>query len=145
MPVRTIYTLGTSILSQEEFINLLKLYRIKRIIDVRRFPTSRWEHFKKKNLQEILKKEGISYLYLGKELGGFRKGGYQEYMKTDFYRQGIEKLERSATSNFTAILCAEKVPWRCHRQFIAKTLSKKGWRIVHVIDQKRVWKIPPQS
>lgn len=137
--MHTIYTLGTSTRSREEFVDLLKLYKIKLVVDVRRFPTSRWEHFKKKNFQFFLEKEDIGYLYLGGELGGYRRGGYQEHLQTDLFRQGIERLEKVASCLPTAVVCAEKLPWRCHRRFIGEELRKRGWQVIHIIDKKRVW------
>jgi uncharacterized protein (DUF488 family) len=77
-----IYTLGTSTHSKEEFLELLKYYHIETVVDVRSFPQSRFEHFTKKNLMSMLKEVGINYIHLGKQLGGFRKGGYLSYTKS---------------------------------------------------------------
>jgi len=137
--MHTIYTLGTGTRGREEFINLLKIYKIKLVVDVRRFPTSKWEHFKKENLQKFLKKEDIGYLYLGRELGGYRRGGYQEHLQSSLFKQGIDRLEEVASRIPTAVVCAEKLPWRCHRRFIGEELTKRGWQVIHIIDKKRVW------
>lgn len=134
-----IYTLGTSTRSEEEFIDLLKAYRIKAVVDVRRFPTSRWEHFKRERFQEFLEKEHIHYLYLGKKLGGYRKGGYEKYTQSSLFNQGIKRLEEVATQLITGVVCAEKLPWRCHRRFIGEKLKEKGWRVIHIIEKERVW------
>ncbi len=76
-----------------EFINILKNYKIALLIDVRRFPVSRkFPWFNKDNISEELKKEGISYLWMGEELGGFRRGGYENYTESENYKKGIEEL-----------------------------------------------------
>lgn len=142
---KTAYTLGTSNRSQEEFTQILKHYKIKAIIDVRRFPTSRWEHFKKENLQRFLENENIRYFYLGKELGGYRRDGYEDYMQNKSFGKGIERLEKLASQLKSALVCAEKLPWRCHRQFIGKTLQQRGWRIIHIIEKQRVWERKEQK
>jgi len=137
---KKIYTLGTSNRDEKQFIDILKHYNINAIIDVRRFPTSRWEHFKKEKLQRLVEKESIRYFYLGKKLGGYRKEGYKKYTQSKFFQEGIKKLEKIALQRNSTILCAEKFPWRCHRRFIAKALQDRGWKVTHIIDKKRVWK-----
>ena len=90
MSRRIVYTVGHSNRTLGEFISLLKQYRIAVIVDVRRFPTSRrvpW--FKRELLMELLPVHGIGYIWLGELLGGFRPGGYEEYMKTEEYWHGI--------------------------------------------------------
>jgi uncharacterized protein (DUF488 family) len=136
---KTIYTLGSSTRGPQEFIALLKTYRIDKVIDVRSFPASRFEHFKQENLKHILEQSGIKYVYLGNELGGYRKGGYEAYTKTQSYEQGISKIEGIAAKESSAIVCAERLPWRCHRRFIGNSLQTLGWRVIHVVDEKRVW------
>lgn len=134
-----IYTLGTSTRSEEEFIELLKHYHIETVVDVRSFPQSRFEHFKRENLERILEGEGFSYVYLGKELGGFRKGGYLAYTKTTPYQEGISHLEEIGREGIAAFICAERFPWRCHRRFIASSLEERGWKVEHIIEKGRVW------
>jgi uncharacterized protein (DUF488 family) len=136
--LKKIYTLGTSRRSEEDFIEILIFYDIKIVIDVRRFPTSKIVVFKKDYLEGLLSKEGISYFFLGKELGGFRKGGYEAYSKTDEFKKGIEKIEEKANDS-TVIICAERFPWKCHRRWIARELRKRGWIVEHIIDKGRVW------
>lgn len=132
---RVIYTVGTSNRAIEQFIGLLKSYNIEVVLDVRSFPTSRFEHFKQENLSGYLKEAGIEYIHL-KELGGYRKGGYKSYIKTSEFEEGLKKLEEIAETKIAAIVCAEKLPWRCHRRYITDELSKKGWEIEHIIDEK---------
>lgn len=140
MSEKLIYTAGTSNRSVEEFIDILKTYNIKTVIDVRSFPASKkFPHFSKDSLDEILKKEGFEYIYLGRELGGFRKGGYEAYMKTEEFKKGIEKLEEIAMRNLSLFFCAEKLFFRCHRRFISEMLSERGWKVLHIVEKDRVF------
>ena len=140
LPKPIIYTLGTSTHTKEEFIELLHHYRIETVVDVRSFPQSRFEHFKKENLAKILNERGFNYVYLGKELGGFRRGGYLSYSETSPYQAGISHLERIGKERTTAFVCAERFPWKCHRRFIASSLERRGWHVVHIIEKNRVWR-----
>lgn len=137
---RIIYTVGTSNRSIEQFTGLLKKYGIEIIIDVRSFPTSRFEHFKQKNLSSHLKEADIGYIHLkelvGYRRGGYRKGGYRSHMKTSEFKEGLKKLEEIAETKKAAIVCAEKLPWKCHRRYITNELSGRGWEIEHIIDEK---------
>ncbi len=134
-----IYSLGSSSRTPGEFVDILKNYRIETLVDVRSFPTSRFEHFKKENLGRLLEENAITYVHLGKTLGGYRKGGYEAYMGTEAYRGGLEELEKLARISPTVFMCAERLPWRCHRRFIGQSLKTRGWRVVHIIDTGRVW------
>ena len=132
-----VYNIGTSNRTIETFAEILATHRIKAIIDVRRFPTSkRFEHFKKENLARYLQGHGIAYHYLGDLLGGFRKGGYEAYRETEDYLSGIERLEEIASAVPSAFMCAEKFPWACHRNYIASTLKQRGWQVIHILDEK---------
>ena len=77
-----IYTLGTSTRSPEEFIELLSSHDVEVVVDVRRFPSSRFEHFQREKLSGLLSEAGIGYVYMGEELGGCRRGGYQNFTAT---------------------------------------------------------------
>jgi len=99
-----LWTIGHSNRSLEEFLELLKEYKIKILIDIRRFPTSKIEHFKKEKMEEWLPKNGIEYIWLGEELGGYRYGGYKKYMKTKSFKNGIEKLLEIAKMKRTCIM-----------------------------------------
>lgn len=134
---REIYTLGTSKRSLEEFLGILKAYGIEEVIDVRRFPVSHLEWFRKEELAEKLQEEGLSYIWMGEELGGYRSPNYQAYIQTEEFRQGLGKLARRALKKRTAIICAEALPWRCHRRFIAYALEEKGWKVMHIINKER--------
>jgi uncharacterized protein (DUF488 family) len=138
--VKTIYSLGTSNRTWEGFVILLRTYAVEMVVDVRSFPTSKFPHFKKESLAESLAEEWFGYYYLGKELGGYRRGGYEAYTQTLEYLVGMELLERMASRCRSAILCAERLPWRCHRRFIGLSLQERGWEVVHIIDEKKFWK-----
>jgi uncharacterized protein (DUF488 family) len=135
----TIYSIGSSTRQIEEFIALLHHFHITTLVDVRSFPKSRFNHFIKENLDRGLNEAGIDYHYLGKELGGYRKGGYENYTLTTRYEKGVGHLEAIGKKDTTAFMCAERLPWKCHRKFIALSLQERGWKVLHIIDKKRVW------
>ena len=139
MANKIIYTLGSSLRSEEEFLELVKAYHIQLVIDVRRFPVSKMEHFNKDNLSHFLKVSGIEYLYMGEQLGGYRRGGYQSYTQTQEFQVGVEEVMRWANRFTTALLCAERFPWKCHRRFIAQAIEEKGWAVVHILEQDKTW------
>jgi uncharacterized protein (DUF488 family) len=134
-----IYSMGTSTRTIEEFMAVLKSCTIEAVADVRSFPQSRFTHFRYAELTVLLREGGVDYIYLGKELGGFRRGGYESYMDTPSYRQGLKKLEEIAKGKTTAFFCAERLPWKCHRRFIGASLEKMGWEVIHIIEEGRVW------
>ena len=136
---KIIYTLGSSLRSLEEFQELIKGYNIQLVIDVRRFPVSKLEQFNKDNLSYSLKGLRVEYLYMGEQLGGYRSGGYQSYMQTQQFQTGVEEVTRWANRYTTALLCAERFPWRCHRRFIAQALEEKGWVVVHILERDKSW------
>ena len=131
-----IWTVGTSNRSIEEFLHLLMAYKIEVIADVRRFPTSRHRHFKQEVLKETLNRCGIEYNHII-ELGGYRTGGYRQYMRTEDFEKGLLRLEQLATSRRVAIMCAELLFFRCHRRFIADALTERGHTVIHIIDEQR--------
>jgi len=134
-----IFTIGHSTLSLREFIDLLIKYNIEMVVDVRRFPTSKkFPHFKMEILKEELGKHKISYIWLGEKLGGFRKGGYRNYVETKDFKSGIKELLENLKGR-TVIMCAEKLWFKCHRRFIADELVKKGIKVIHIIDKKRTY------
>jgi uncharacterized protein (DUF488 family) len=139
---KIIYTLGTSTRTLWEFVGLLRTYAIEMAVDVRSFPISKFPHFKKEALAQSLGEESFGYFYLGKELGGYRKGGYEAYSQTSDYLRGVELLERLASRCRCAIFCAERLPWRCHRRFIGRSLQDRGWKVVHLIEEGRFWELP---
>lgn len=133
-----IYTLGTSRRTIEEFIKILRKYDIKTVIDVRRFPTSKFPHFKKEIFQKQLEENKINYVYLGNELGGYRKNGYENYTGTEEFKKGLEKIVELSKKENVVIVCCEKFYWKCHRRFIAEELVKKGEKVVHIIEENKI-------
>ena len=140
-PTGIIYTLGTSDREMEEFIDLLKIYDIQVLIDVRRFPTSKFEWFKRKNLPRALAKRMIGYVFLGNELGGYRKEGYDAHLSSEDFQKGLEKIESIAIYDRVAIICSERMPWKCHRWLIARILKERGWEVLHIIEEDRLWTV----
>ena len=137
--MKEIYTIGTSNRDLDEFIHILKSFDIELIVDVRRFPTSKFEYFKKENLEIALRKNDIRYRYLGDLLGGFREGGYQNYMENEDFKRGLEQLLSLAERHRVAILCREKFPWKCHRWLISKRLTEEGYKVIHILDEKKTY------
>jgi uncharacterized protein (DUF488 family) len=144
----SIFTVGHSTRSIDEFVKLLQAHGVKEIIDVRSIPMSRHNpQFNTDTIKESLQREHIRYKHL-KKLGGLRhanKGsinlgwrnasfrGFADYMATPEFSKGLEALMKIASLRTTAIMCAEAVPWRCHRSLIADALSKKGWIVRDII------------
>ena len=134
-----IYTIGTAQRTIDEFINVLNANFIEAVLDVRSYPSSRLEHFRQINLKQILCKNTIEYFYLGKELGGFRKEGYKQYMHSREFKQGILSAQNIASKKLSVLLCAERSPAACHRRFIGAALRRNGWIIEHIVDQETLW------
>lgn len=138
--MRCIYTVGHSTRTPEEMKHLLKTYGIEVVVDVRRFPKStKFPHFNRETIEVWLSEAGIKYVWLGGKLGGYRKGGYEAYMNTPDFESGIQELEHIAEANSSAVMCAERFPWKCHRRFIGAALQNRGWKVIHIIDETRVW------
>jgi uncharacterized protein (DUF488 family) len=126
---------------------LLRHHHVGVLVDVRTVPASRrMPHFAKAALERELPKRGIAYRHMP-ELGGLRKPkpdsinmgwrnvsfrGYADYMQQDEFWRVIAKLEELATSHQLAIMCAEAVPWRCHRSLIADALEVRGVEVRHI-------------
>jgi uncharacterized protein (DUF488 family) len=135
-----IYTLGSSTRTPAEFLAALAAFGVRTVADVRRFPQStRYPHFGADTLAELLAGAGAAYAWLGDDLGGYRAGGYPAYRETAPFLRGLARLEALARRSPTAILCAERLPWRCHRRFIATALRRRGWEVVHIVEPDRVW------
>ena len=134
-----VYTLGTSTRSFDEFVAVLRRYGVEAVVDVRRFPSSRFPYFSGEELARSLPQQGIDYYHQGEKLGGYRRGGYGAFSATEEFKQGLGELTEIAYQRTAAIVCAEKLPWRCHRRFIGAELSRRGWQVVHIIDEKQNW------
>lgn len=139
----TIYTIGSSTRQFPEFLALLQRYQITALVDVRTFPYSgRFPHFSQKSLEEMIPSACLRYVYLGEELGGFRRGGYEAYTQTAVFAEGLDTLAAIGREGRAAFMCAERLPWKCHRRFIASELERRGWRVIHIIDNNRTWQPP---
>lgn len=137
---REIYSIGSSARTADEFLSALRFYSIEALVDIRRFPHSRrFSHFQKDELASILSGSSIAYHYLGDELGGFRKGGYEGYMNTGEFAEGTSRLEEIASGSRAAFMCAERFPWKCHRRFVADALKARGWEVHHIIEPGKIW------
>lgn len=144
----TIYTIGHSTRSETEFVDLLRSWSIARVVDVRTIPRSRHNpQFNKETLAGFLRNRRISYVHM-KELGGLRRPvadslnsgwqnasfrGYADYMQTAEFHEAVERLITLAAEKVTAIMCAEAVPWRCHRSLIADALLVRGIAVTDII------------
>jgi uncharacterized protein (DUF488 family) len=145
-----IWTIGHSTRKIDIFISLLKENRINLVADVRMFPGSkRYPHFNKDALAKSLVEVGIRYEHF-LELGGRRRAkansqntawrneafrGYADYMETEDFRRGIERLIGLAEGiGPTSIMCAEAVWWRCHRALISDFLKVRDVEVIHIID-----------
>jgi uncharacterized protein (DUF488 family) len=132
----------------EEFIELLQAHGIQLLVDVRTTPYSRRNpQFNSDALAESLLQASLQYQHLS-TLGGRRKSrldsvnlgwrnigfrGYADYMQTDIFWGALEELMAYGKKRATAIMCAEAVPWRCHRSLIADALVSRGWTVRHVL------------
>lgn len=128
-----VWTIGHSNRSKNVFFELLREQNIQVLVDVRSFPTSKIEHFKREEMERWLPENGIEYVWLGKELGGYRRGGYKAHMRTKLFREGIKRLLETAAEKRTCIMCMEPNPKYCHRRFISAHLERKGVKVIHII------------
>lgn len=146
---KTIWTVGHSTRSIDEFVSLLEAYGIETVVDVRTVPRSRKNpQFNKDSLEQVLAESGIEYIH-GKDLGGLRHPskesantgwtnesfrGYADYMQTSGFGQALTWLAASAQQKRTVIMCAEALPWHCHRSLIADVLLTNGFEVVEIFE-----------
>jgi uncharacterized protein (DUF488 family) len=144
----TIFTIGHSTRPIGDFLQLLQSNGIGQIIDIRTIPKSRFNpHFSGEALEASLKANGMQYVHV-KELGGLRRPrsdsqnlgwrnagfrGYADYMQTPEFKAAIERAIRLATSKRSALMCAEVLPWRCHRSLVADALAVRGIRVQDIV------------
>jgi uncharacterized protein (DUF488 family) len=148
-----IYSIGHSTRSISDFIELLQSFEIKSLVDIRTIPGSRRNpQYHQHALSKALNKNGISYLHLP-ELGGLRKGlgeqspnkawknlsfrGYADYMLTEAFEVGLQKLLELSKKSRIAMMCAEAVPWRCHRSLVSDALFTRGIIVKHILSKTR--------
>ena len=147
-PRGTIFTLGHSTLPIGQFIALLQDYGIRQLADIRTVPGSRHNpQYAASALADSLGAVGIAYVHLA-ELGGLRRAqknspntgwrntsfrGYADYMQTAAFSDAVERLIAMGRAARTAIMCAEAVPWRCHRSLVADALEVRGVDAVEIM------------
>jgi uncharacterized protein (DUF488 family) len=147
-PQGTIFTVGHSTLTLERFVDLLRTYHIERLADIRSIPRSRRNpQFNADTLPAALAEHGIEYRSMP-ELGGLRHPrrdspnagwrndsfrGYADYMQTPAFAEAVEALIRAGREKRTAIMCAEAVPWRCHRSLVADALLVREAPVVEIL------------
>ena len=148
----SLWTLGHSTRPIDEFIGLLRAHQISLLIDVRTVHRSRYNpQFNTDTLAQSLRDSGLQYGHLPK-LGGLRKPkndsfndgwrnasfrGYADYMQTEEFLKALEGLMADSRLQPAAIMCAEAVPWRCHRSLIADALVSRGWDIRHIMSPEK--------
>ncbi|MEO6884515.1 MAG: DUF488 domain-containing protein [Bacteroidia bacterium] len=157
---KTIWTIGHSTHSFEEFVAMLHVFEIDLLVDIRSFPGSRrYPHFNKEALEISLPENKIQYVHL-KDLGGRRKvnpnsintawrlasfRGYADYMETDNFKKAICDLEEMALKQRTAYMCSEAVWWRCHRSLVSDFLKLRGWTVLHIMSATKEMEHPYTS
>ncbi|MBV8939607.1 MAG: DUF488 domain-containing protein, partial [Alphaproteobacteria bacterium] len=147
-----IFTIGHSTRPLEEFLHLLQVHGITLLADVRKIPRSRrYPHYNSEALAAALEDAGIAYRWLP-ELGGRRPlsenslnagwknhsfRAYADYMQTPAFAEGLNKFLREAAGRRAALMCAEAVPWRCHRSLIADALTARGMTVQDILNDTR--------
>lgn len=149
-----VYTVGHSTRSADELVELLRAAEVGLLVDVRRFPASRrhpW--FNRDRLAATLAEAGIEYRHeerLGGRRGppdpespnaGWRNDGFRAYadhLRSEEARGALDRLERDAGERVQAVMCAEIVPWRCHRRIVADHLVARGLRVLHLLEPSEV-------
>jgi uncharacterized protein (DUF488 family) len=145
---KIVWTIGHSTHPLDEFMAMIKSYRIERVADIRSLPGSkRYPQFNKEALEVSLPENNIKYIHLS-ELGGLRKTrpdsvntgwriaafrGYADYMESDAFKKAIQELESYACEKRTAYMCSEALWWRCHRSLVSDYLKVHGWIVNHIM------------
>jgi uncharacterized protein (DUF488 family) len=153
----TVWTVGHSTRSGEEFVQILKAHGVQVLVDVRSFPGSRrYPQFNRAALSESLAQTGVEYRHEPR-LGGRRKPradshntawrnaqfrGYADHMESEEFRKGVEDLLELAGEARVAVMCAEAVWWRCHRSLLADYLKATGHTVIHILDEKKTEEHP---
>jgi uncharacterized protein (DUF488 family) len=150
----TVFTLGHSNRTAEEFLSLLKEYEIETVADIRRFPSSRKNpQFGAEPLQHLLQENGVAYIWF-ESLGGRRKvprrespnlllrskgfRNYADYMMTEEFHAAAHALMSVISQRVTAILCAERLYWKCHRMLLSDYLTANGVEVIHILGHEQV-------
>ena len=148
----TLWTIGHSTRSADEFSRMLRANVILNLVDVRSYPGSRrFPHFNTQPLSESIARHGMQYYHLP-ELGGRRQASpnshntawgnpsfraYADHMESAEFEEGINQLLTLATKRRTTIMCAEALWWRCHRSLIADHLKANGCEVIHIVGEKK--------
>jgi uncharacterized protein (DUF488 family) len=143
-----VFTVGHSTRSLEELVDILRAHGVVRVVDVRTIPRSRHNpQFNRESLSKALRNRRLSYRHM-KALGGLRHArsdsvngawrnasfrGFADYMQTPSFAEALEALIKLAGQKPTAIMCAEAVPWRCHRSLIADALIARGYEVRNIL------------
>ncbi len=149
----TVYTIGHSTRTIEEFAELLKAQGVEFVVDVRTIPKSRHNpQYNSVGLAEYLSRHAIGYEHLP-ALGGLRHArkdsvntawenasfrGFADYMQSEDFERGLARLLAIAREKRTTIMCAEAVPWRCHRSLIADALTVRGVAVMDIMSRTSV-------
>lgn len=159
-PEGAIFTVGHSTLPIERFMTVLHAYGIERLVDIRTIPRSRHNpQFNDTALAVSLTAEHLEYVHMP-ALGGLRRAlkdspntgwrnesfrGYADYMQTEGFHEALGALIRMSRQKRVAIMCAEAVPWRCHRSLVADALSVHGMPVIEVLSEStyRIHKLTP--
>jgi len=147
-----VMTIGHSTRPLAAFIQLLQVHGVEKVVDVRIVPRSRHNpQFNRETLPQDLEAAGIGYVHLP-GLGGLRRPrpdsinlgwqnpgfrGYADYLQTRQFQENLGVLMEMAKSERLALMCAEAVPWRCHRSLIADALWVRGIRVEHILSLTR--------
>jgi uncharacterized protein (DUF488 family) len=149
----TIYTIGHSTRPIKDFISVLKKYHIDTLVDVRSLPGSTTNpQYNREDLEKMLSRCSIDYVWM-ESLGGRRRPdknsdvnqgwhhssfrGYADYMQTEAFASALSALMALAKRKTVAIMCAEVLPWRCHRSLIADALMVRKWRVVEIYNETK--------
>lgn len=138
-----IYTIGHSNITQESFIEILKIFKIQLVVDVRSTPYSKYvPYFNRENIDKALKESNIRYIFLGSYIGGkpkdekyYRDGkvDYDLIAKTEHYKEGINKIIALNKDCNIVLMCSEEDPNNCHRHnLITQSLVKEGFEVIHI-------------
>ncbi len=128
-----ISSVGHSNRGADAFIELLQRHGIEAVVDVRRWPLSRWPQFNHDALRYLLRENDVGYVHL-EALGARREQGYTAWMQSEAWQEAYRRLVDHARRQPTAFMCTERQPQRCHRRYIARRLARDGWRVVHLVD-----------
>ncbi|MEM2341740.1 MAG: DUF488 domain-containing protein [Candidatus Bathyarchaeia archaeon] len=127
-----VYTIGYSGRKITNFISALKERDVTIVIDVRRFPKSSEPAFNRENLEIALKENNIRYIFLGENLGGFVREGYEKYMETRKFKEGLTLLLNIIREGNAVLMCRERNVKYCHRRFISQILENLGIEVIHI-------------